>query len=83
MVKTPLKKGGQRSEEKLSQEDIQMVNKHIKRSPKALAIREIQLKATMTNDCTPFRLTKIKSIANAWAGQDVKHCIPCIFLGGM
>lgn len=60
---------GQRSKEILSQEDILMANKHIKKCPTSVAIREIQLKAMMTSDYTPIRQTKIKSIANTWVAR--------------
>lgn len=46
-----------------TEEDIQMVNKHIKRCSTLLAIRKVQIK-TMKYHYTPNRMTKIENSDN-------------------
>lgn len=43
-----------------TEDDIQVANKHIKRSLTSLDTREMQIKITMSNDYTPIRLAKLK-----------------------
>ena len=58
------------------EEDIQMVNKHIKRCSASLAIRKMQIKIILKYDHTLIRIAKIKKIVTTLnAGKDVKKLI--------
>lgn len=39
-----------------TEEDIQMADKHVRRCPASLAIREMQIKVIMRNHYIPFRI---------------------------
>ena len=55
-----------------TEEDIQVANKHMKRSLTSLDMREMQIKITMSNDYTPTRIAKLKKnrIPNAGWGVE-------------
>ena len=54
----------------LTEEDTDMANKHMRKCPASLTIREIQIKTTMRYHLTPVRMGKINKAGNkkCWRG---------------
>ena len=57
----------------LIKEDIQMANKHMKRSSSSFVIRELQVKTIMSYQYMLIRMVKIKNLTIPNADEDVEQ----------
>ena len=80
-MNNPIKKWAEDLNKHLSK-DIQIANKHLKRSATLLINREMQIKTSMRYHLTPVRMAIIKSLQTINAGEGMEKREPSYTVGG-